>query len=86
MGHWWTVFTHLFVHHDFFHLASNMFFLWLAGRYVLSNLGPRHFGYIYFLGGLTGSALQLFVGQMVRRINSLARPARYLRSWARMLL
>jgi membrane associated rhomboid family serine protease len=61
-GHWWTVFTHMFVHLDFYHLTTNMLLLWLAGRSVLAQMGPRHFGYIYFLGGLAGTALELFVG------------------------
>ncbi len=61
-GHWWTVLTHLFVHFNFFHLGTNMVLLWMAGRSVLAHLGPRHFGYLYFLGGLAGSALELFVG------------------------
>ncbi len=61
-GHWWTVFTHLFVHQDFLHLTTNMLGLWMVGRAVLERLGARHFGYIYFLGGLAGSALELCLG------------------------
>ncbi len=61
-GHWWTVFTHMFVHQDFYHLMTNMLLLWMAGRSVLAQLGPRHFGYLYFLGGLAGTALEMFVG------------------------
>lgn len=61
-GHWWTVFTHLFVHLNIFHVATNMFGLWLVGRSVLNLVGPRHFLYLYFLGGWTGTALELFAG------------------------
>ena len=61
-GHWWTVLTHLFVHRDFLHLASNMALLWMAGRAVEEKLGPRHFAYLYFIGGWAGSMLELFGG------------------------
>ena len=61
-ANWWTVFTHLFVHRDILHLGSNLVLLWLVGRSVLDKLGPMNFTYLYFLGGWTGTALELFAG------------------------
>ena len=61
-GSWWTVFTHLFVHRDIVHLGSNLVLLWMVGRSVLNKLGPMNFTYLYFLGGWTGTALELFAG------------------------
>lgn len=68
-GRWWTVFTHLFVHNDWFHLASNMVCLWLVGRSVIDQLGSRHFGYLYFIGGWVGTALALFGGPRAMEIQ-----------------
>lgn len=62
-GEFWTVFTHLFVHADLVHLAANMLVLFLFGRRVLEESGAKQFGYLYFLGGLTGTALQLIAGK-----------------------
>jgi membrane associated rhomboid family serine protease len=60
-GHWWTLFTHLFVHLDFVHLSSNLLMLWLVGRSVLKRLGTHHFVALYFLGGWAGTAAGLFL-------------------------
>ncbi len=72
-GAWWSVFTHLFVHANWIHLTVNLLLIWLAGRSILTELGPWHFTYIYLLGGWMGAALQLFAGpsgQSVRLIGS----------------
>lgn len=62
-GKWWTVFTHLFVHGNIMHLAFNMVLLWLVGRAVAKRLGIRYFGYLFFLGGWSGTGLELFLGR-----------------------
>lgn len=62
-GKWWTVFTHLFVHGNIMHLAINMGLLWLVGRAVAKRLGMRYFGYLFFVGGWSGTALELFLGR-----------------------
>lgn len=60
-GQWWTVFTHLFVHKDWIHVISNVVVLFLAGRRVLADTGPRHFLYIYFGSGLVAAAISLLL-------------------------
>ncbi|MES2708123.1 MAG: rhomboid family intramembrane serine protease [Verrucomicrobiota bacterium] len=60
-GEWWTVFTHLFIHNDPIHLISNLALLWLAGRRVLADTGPRHFLHLYFGSGLLAAAVSLLL-------------------------
>ncbi len=58
---WWTFITYAFLHHDFWHILFNMFFLYLFGRNVNDKLG--HWGYFVFYifgavaGGLGQAAL-----------------------------
>ncbi|MCX8190118.1 MAG: rhomboid family intramembrane serine protease [Candidatus Diapherotrites archaeon] len=47
-----TLFTHIFLHADIFHLFGNMLFLWIFGKAVESALGGRNFLIIYFSAGL----------------------------------
>ena len=61
-GHFWTLFTHMFVHQSVFHILGNCMMIFFAGKGLQSLLGPRNFLYIYFLSGLSGAALELIVG------------------------
>ena len=45
----------MFLHGGFWHLAGNMWFLWLFGNNVEDRLGPGPFLIFYLLGGLLGS-------------------------------
>jgi len=47
-----TLFTHMFLHADIFHLLGNMLFLWVFGKHVESVLGGRRFTILYFLSGI----------------------------------
>ena len=51
------VFTSLFLHEDFFHLAFNMWFLWIFGDNIEEKLGPFLFGIFYLLGGAFANVL-----------------------------
>lgn len=53
--HPWTVFTHMFLHTDFWHILWNMLFLYWFGRITGDLLGDRHIMPIYLLGGLVGA-------------------------------
>lgn len=53
---WWTFGTYLFLHDGFFHLALNLWFLYLFGRAVEEEMGSW-FGLYYFFCGLGGAAL-----------------------------
>ena len=60
-GAWWNIFFHAFVHEDGTHLLFNMLVLFLAGRRVLGDAGPRHFLYIYFVSGWVAAAVSLLL-------------------------
>ncbi len=48
--------THLFMHGGFFHIAFNMFALWMFGSILENIWGPRRFLIFYFVCGI-GAAL-----------------------------
>ncbi len=50
---WWvTVFTSMFMHGGFLHIAGNMLFLWVFGNNVEDSMGPLKFVLFYLLAGL----------------------------------
>ncbi len=51
----WTLFTYMFLHGSFFHLAFNMLMLFFFGRDVESWLGGTAFARYYFFCGLGGA-------------------------------
>lgn len=61
-----TLFTHMFLHADLFHLLGNMLFLWIFGRAVESVLGGKRFAALYFLSGLSA----IFVHSIIN-LNSI---------------
>lgn len=67
-GDWWaiaTLITSLFLHDGPFHLIFNMWFLWIFGNNVESNLGTPRFIFFYLIGGvISGLAYALFSGPM----------------------
>ncbi|MEK9649363.1 MAG: rhomboid family intramembrane serine protease [Gammaproteobacteria bacterium] len=52
------VFTSLFVHGGFIHLASNMLYLWIFGDNIEDRLGRSKFILFYFFGGFAASYFQ----------------------------
>lgn len=57
----WTVFTYMFVHEQFFHLLFNMLWLYWFGRIFLQYFSGRTLGSLYVLGGLAGAFLYVLV-------------------------
>ena len=57
----WTLFTSMFIHGSFWHILFNMVTLYFSGIMFYRFLGSRRFGWVYFLGGLLGGLLYLFV-------------------------
>jgi membrane associated rhomboid family serine protease len=50
---WWvTVFTSMFMHGGFLHLAGNMLFLWVFGNNVEDSMGKPKFLAFYLLSGI----------------------------------
>lgn len=57
-----TLFTSMFMHANFIHIAGNMIYLWVFGDGLEANyLGPVRFVIFYFVCGLAASALQIAV-------------------------
>ncbi|WP_105385538.1 rhomboid family intramembrane serine protease [Neorhizobium alkalisoli] len=57
-----TFITYSFLHLDFWHLASNMLFLWVFGDNVEDALGHIKFLIFYLICAAAGAALHGFVG------------------------
>lgn len=55
----WTLFTYMFLHGSFWHLAFNMIALFFFGPRLEMRLGSRRFLYLYFIAGLTGALLSV---------------------------
>ncbi len=60
-GQYWRLFSSVFLHFGFEHLAYNMFSLIFLGDILESIVGPVRYLVIYLVGGLGGNALSLFM-------------------------
>lgn len=49
---WWTFVTYAFLHHDFWHILFNMFFLYLFGKNVNDKLGNLAYTAFYICGAV----------------------------------
>ncbi len=58
---WYTFLTSLFLHGGWFHLISNMAFLWIFGDNVEAALGKVLYPVFYVLGGIAASLTHVFV-------------------------
>jgi len=58
---WLTIFTAMFMHGGFLHIAGNMLFLWIFGNNVEDSMGRLKFVLFYVLGGLAALGLQIAV-------------------------
>ena len=56
---WLTLFTSMFMHGGFWHIASNMLFLWIFGNNVEDILGPVKFLLFYVACGLAAAAAHI---------------------------
>jgi len=55
------IFTSMFLHGGWLHLLGNMLFLFVFGRSIEDRFGHFKFLLIYFLGGLGGALLHIFL-------------------------
>jgi membrane associated rhomboid family serine protease len=55
----WTLFTSLLAHFGFWHLLSNLLFLYFAGSTYEKFYGPKRLLHVYILGGLAGNLTEI---------------------------
>jgi membrane associated rhomboid family serine protease len=59
---WWeTLFTSMFMHGGFLHIAGNMLFLWVFGNNIEDRLGRLKFALFYLLAGLIAVYTQALI-------------------------
>ena len=57
-----TVFSSMFLHGSFFHIAGNMLYLWIFGNNVEDTLGHGRFILFYLVSGVAAATTQTLVG------------------------
>ncbi|MBI2082942.1 MAG: rhomboid family intramembrane serine protease [Deltaproteobacteria bacterium] len=55
-----TLFTSMFLHGGFFHIGSNLLYLWIFGDNIEDRLGPFRFLFFYLLCGLIAAFAQIY--------------------------
>jgi len=55
----WTIFTSLFIHGDFYHIALNMLMFYFVGQLFLIYFNQRKLILTYILGGIAGGLLHI---------------------------
>ncbi|UCC45246.1 MAG: rhomboid family intramembrane serine protease [Candidatus Zixiibacteriota bacterium] len=53
------IFTYMFLHGGLFHIAFNMFILWMFGTEIEYAWGTRSFAWFYLMAGVAGGVLSL---------------------------
>ena len=64
-----TIFTGMFLHGGFVHIASNMLFLWIFGNNVEDALGRVRFLVFYLLSGVAAAIVQVVASALVGDIE-----------------
>ena len=59
----WTIITNMFVHAGFGHLFGNMLTLFFFGRALTMLVGQNKFLLVYFIGGIVGNLLYIWLGE-----------------------
>jgi rhomboid protease GluP len=60
-GQWWRLLTACFVHFGIIHIAFNMYVLYQIGPFVQITFGRARYLIIYFIAGLSGSIVSLWI-------------------------
>lgn len=68
----WSPLTHMFLHENFWHVLSNIIFLYLFGAIVGDLVGDRRVLPIYLLGGLVGGVAFMVSAQLLPLVGSYA--------------
>lgn len=60
----WTLFTYMFTHEGLGHVFWNMFLLYFTAQIFFTILGQKKLLYVYFVSGICGGALVVFLGMV----------------------
>jgi len=66
----WTIFSYMFMHVEFFHILSNLIYLYFAGQIFLQYFNAKKLYSIYILGGLAGGISYLLAFNLFPVFNS----------------
>jgi membrane associated rhomboid family serine protease len=69
-GQWWRLFTAMFLHASFFHLAVNMYSLYFVGSIMEQVIGRWRFLLLYLASGLAGSAGALVLSPLTPTVGA----------------
>jgi len=58
---WLTIFTSMFMHGGFLHLAGNMLYMWIFADNIEDNLGPSKFLLFYLIAGVGAAMTQVLM-------------------------
>jgi len=58
---WLTIFTSMFMHGGFMHLAGNMLYMWIFADNIEDNLGGKNFFIFYVLSGIGAAMTQVLI-------------------------
>ena len=58
---WLTIFTSMFMHGGFMHLAGNMLYMWIFADNIEDSLGPTKFLIFYLLAGIGAGMTQVLM-------------------------
>jgi membrane associated rhomboid family serine protease len=58
----WMLISAMFIHAGFWHLFGNMVILYFFGTFLVRLIGSNWFLLVFFIGGLAGNALYLWLG------------------------
>ena len=67
--HPWGLFTSMFTHYDFLHLAFNMIFLFFVGKMFEQLFDQRRLLYTYLLGGIFGGLLEIIAHALFPKLQ-----------------
>jgi membrane associated rhomboid family serine protease len=56
-----TIFSAMFMHGSFLHIAGNMLFLWIFGNNIEDSMGRVKFSFFYLLGGVAAALAQFAI-------------------------
>ena len=61
----WQLVTYMFIHGGFWHIAMNMFILWMFGRELEQTWGTREFTKFYFIAGIGAGLINALVATFI---------------------